>query len=412
LPDKVFIFGNLGIVGIISHFVYKASIQNIHIMTKPFLSAFLLVIIAFGCANSDKISSQGTDRVQLVLDSLVTANELPGANFSVILSNQSMFHYSSGFAVMEKQQKMTSEHILFSGSIGKTYAVALLLQELEQGQISLDDKLISHFPDTPWLSRLPNMDKITIRMLLQHTSGLPEYVMQQATWDSIYTNPDKIWTYYDRMEIIFDMEPVHEPGKGWAYSDTNYILLGMLIEKLSQEAYYDLLSSRILIPEDLRFTFPSIRRDLEGIPQGYSKLPEMFRIPGRVLENGRYIFNPQMEWTGGGLVSSTSDLAIWARIYYCGTLFSDSLKQTIITPNKEGFNLGPGMSYGMGSFIYQTGFGPAYAHTGFVPGFNSIFAYYPELDVAVAFQTNCDYATRQMGLIDYLDLLVAASYSF
>lgn len=378
-------------------------------MTQLFLGVFLLITLSFGCNNSEKISSQRGDRFQFVLDSLVTANELPGANFSVILSDQTMHNFSSGFADLENQLQMTSDQVLFSGSIGKTYAVALLLQELEEGLFSLDDKLVSHFPDTPWLSRLPNMEKITIRMLLQHTSGLPEYVMQQATWDSLYTNPDKIWTYHDRMEIIFDLEAVHEPGKGWAYSDTNYILLGMLIEKLSQEAYYELLASRILSPQNLRYTHPSIQRDLEGLPQGYSKLPEMFRIPGRVLEDGRYIFNPQMEWTGGGLASSTSDLARWARIYYAGALFSDALRQEIVTPSKQGLHLDPGMSYGMGSFIYETDFGPAYAHTGFVPGFNSIFAYYPELDVAVAFQTNCDYAARQMGLIDYLDILLAGS---
>jgi D-alanyl-D-alanine carboxypeptidase len=110
-----------------------------------------------------------------------------------------------------------------------------------------------------------------------------------------------------------------------------------------------------------------------------------------------------MEWTGGGLASRTSDLARWARMYYCGTLFSEALRQEIVSPNSQGM----GLSYGMGSFIYRTDFGPAYGHTGFVPGFNSIFAYYPELDVAVAFQTNSDYATRQIGLIDYLDILVA-----
>jgi D-alanyl-D-alanine carboxypeptidase len=332
---------------------------------------------------------------------------LPGANLSLILSDQTSHNYSSGYANKKKQVKLTPEHVLFSGSIGKTYAVALLMQLLDQELFSLDDKFLDHFPDTPWLNRLPNMEQITIRMLLQHTSGLPEYVMQEATWDSLSTNPDKIWTYYDRMELIFDQTSVHEPGKGWAYSDTNYILLGMLIEKLSQEPYYELLSSRILIPEHLRFTYASIRRDLEGLPQGYSELPEMFRIPGRVVKDGRYIFNPQMEWTGGGLASRTSDLARWARMYYCGTLFSEALRQEIVSPNSQGMDLDTHLSYGMGSFIYRTDFGPAYGHTGFVPGFNSIFAYYPELDVAVAFQTNSDYATRQIGLIDYLDILVA-----
>ena len=375
-------------------------------MKKVYSGVLLLIAIGFGCNNSNQNSSQNGVGVQHVLDSLVSANELPGANFSVILGDQTIFSYSAGFADKEKRLKMTSEHILFSGSIGKTYAVALLMQLLDQDMFSLDDRLVDYFPGQQWLMRLPRMDKITIRMLLQHTSGLPEYVMQAATWDSLQANPDKVWTYYDRMELIFDQASVHPPGEGWAYSDTNYILLGMLIEKLSQKAYYELLFSSILVPENLKQTFASIRRDLEGLPQGYSELPEMFKIPNRVVENENYVFNPQMEWTGGGLISSTSDLAKWARIYYKGTLFSDTLRQAIITPNHQALNLDTHMSYGMGSFIYETAFGMAYAHTGFVPGFNAIFAYYPELDVAVAFQTNCDYASRHMGLIDYLDILL------
>jgi len=375
-------------------------------MAKIFISAFFLTILTLGCTNSVNSLSRTGDPVQQVLDSLILANELPGANFSVILSDQSKHSYSAGFADVQKQLPMTPDHVLFSGSIGKTYAVALLMQFLDQGLFSLEDKLLSFFPEKSWLARLPNMEKITIRMLLQHTSGLPEYVMQSATWDSLHVNPDKIWTYHDRMEIIFDQASVHEPGLGWAYSDTNYILLGMLLEKLSQEAYYELLFSRILVPENLRHTYASVTRDLEGLPQGYSELPDMFRIPGRVVENGRYIFNPQMEWTGGGLASTTSDLARWAQIYYSGDLFSDSLRLKIVTPNRQALNLEPNMSYGMGSFIYQTKFGPAYAHTGFVPGFNSIFAYYPELEISVAFQTNCDYSSKQMALIDYLEVLL------
>lgn len=376
-------------------------------MTKTLPAAILFMCIFLGCNKSAKFSNQVEDPVQFVLDSLVAANDLPGANFSIILGDQTMHNYSSGYADTLNKLTMSSDHVMFSGSIGKTYAVALLMQDLEQGLFALEDLFISHFPDETWLMNLPGMEEITIKMLLQHTSGLPEYVMQAATWDSLYVNPDKIWSYYDRMEIIFDHPSVHEPGKGWAYSDTNYILLGMLIEKLCQENYYEILSTTILIPEKLTRTYASDRRDLEGLPQGYSKLPPMFRMPGQVVVEGRYVFNPQMEWTGGGLASTTSDLAKWARVYYSGTLFSDSLRQKIVTPNQQGINLGPGMAYGMGSFIYETDFGPAWAHTGFVPGFNSIFAYYPDLDLALALQSNCDYASRHMALIDFLDVLLA-----
>jgi D-alanyl-D-alanine carboxypeptidase len=107
------------------------------------------------------------------------------------------------------------------------------------------------------------------------------------------------------------------------------------------------------------------------------------------------------------MASTASDLARWASIYYRGEHFSDSLLQKIITPNSQGKNLGPNQAYGMGSFVFNTPHGMAYGHTGFVPGFNSIFVYYPDLDIAAALQVNCDYASQNISLIDYVNRLIS-----
>jgi len=235
-------------------------------------------------------------------------------------------------------------------------------------------------------------------------------VMKPEIWDTIHANPDKIWTYKDRLSVIFNDSPVHEAGKDWSYSDTNYILLGMLIEKLTGNPYYDEVNSRILIPLQLTSTHAAIIRDIEDLPVGYSKLPEMFRMPEIVVVDGKYAFNPQMEWTGGGMASTTPDLARWAKIYYEGQLFSDSLLNKITTPNSNAKMLDDSLAYGMGSFIYKTKFGKALGHTGFVPGFVSIFAYYPDKKIAVALQINCDYAADKLKLIDYLDKILVAIF--
>jgi len=113
-----------------------------------------------------------------------------------------------------------------------------------------------------------------------------------------------------------------------------------------------------------------------------------------------------MEWTGGGMVSTTSDLAKWAEIYYKGKLFSKTSLEKIITPNSNGKNTGENEAYGMGSFIYETQNGKVYGHTGFVPGFNAIMAYYPKLKIAAAIQINCDYAAEKMKLIEYMDFIL------
>lgn len=129
-------------------------------------------------------------------------------------------------------------------------------------------------------------------------------------------------------------------------------------------------------------------------------------MPDKVVQDGKYIFNPQMEWTGGGIASTTPDLAKWAQIYYSGKLFSDSLHRIMIAPNENGVNIADNLSYGAGSFIYSTKVGKAYGHTGFMPGFTSIFAYFPDYDMAMALQINCDYSKKNMELINYLEEIV------
>lgn len=343
--------------------------------------------------------------IQEKLDSIVSTNKLPGINFSVVLKNGKTQSFSAGYADTEEKIKLTPSHTFFSGSIGKTYAATLVFQLMEKGKINFKDKFISYFPEVNWLQQLPNIQDITIEMLLQHTSGLPRYVFNVKIWEVLHEQPDKVWTYKDRLSYIFNAKPVHEAGKAWAYSDTNYILLGMLIEKVTGKEYYNLVTEHILKKMQLKETHPSLRRDIPNLAAGYSQMPAAFKIPTKTVTNGKYVFNPQMEWTGGGMASTTTDLAKWAKYYYEATLFSDETLQLVTTVNPNGQEA-EGSSYGTGSFIFNTKFGKAYGHSGFMPGFTSIFIYYPEHKLAAALQINCDYA--QFNLNDCLDELIAA----
>ena len=336
------------------------------------------------------------------LEELVEQNSLPGMRFSIIYPEGDQIDCAAGFADSEKGILLDTEHIMFSGSIGKTYAVAVLMQLYEEEKIDLDARFIEFFPETAWLKRLPNMEQITVRQLLEHTSGLPRYIDEQGVWDSLYNNPDKVWDYEDRLAFIFDKEPVHEAGNGWFYSDSNYLLIGMLIEKTTASPYYKDVKDRILEKEGLRNTVPGISREIINLPMGYSGLPPFFRMPEKVVENGKYAFNPQMEWTGGGFASTTGDLARWAKAYYTAKYFSAESLDQITTINPNGGNLGDGLSYGMGSFVFETEYGRMWGHTGFVPGFLSIFGYFPETSIALALQVNCDYATRKKSLEQFL----------
>jgi D-alanyl-D-alanine carboxypeptidase len=377
---------------------------------RPFFPLLIAGILLFNSCNypGKETAIERQSRITKAVEELLSENEIPGLNVSIIFKNGKQENYSAGYANINNEVKLNRMHILFSGSIGKTYAVAVLMQLVDEGKLQLSDLFLNYFPGNEWLMRLPNINDITVEMLLQHTSGLPRYVIGTSIWDTLAVHPDKVWSYEERLSFVFDAEAVHPAGEGWAYSDTGYLLIGMLIEKLTGNNYYDEVQKRLLDPSNLTETYGALRRDLPNIPVGYSRLPEEFRMPEEVVQNGKYVFNPQLEWTGGGFASSTPDLARWAVIYFQGKMFSDSLLKRIITPNKNGVNIDKGLSYGMGSFIYEHKGDIAYGHTGFIPGFNSIFTYFPEYELAIAVQTNCDYSKQKMkaGLAGYVDRIL------
>jgi D-alanyl-D-alanine carboxypeptidase len=371
-------------------------------------SGIILLLLTYCSTNSE--SQALKESFENRLEELVLQNDLPGINFSIIYPDGDQFDCSAGFADTEKEILLDTEHVMFSGSIGKTYAVAVLMQLFEEGKIDLDARYLSYFPETGWLTRLPNIELITVRQLLEHTSGLPRYIENQSLWDSLYVNPDKVWSYEDRLSFIFDMGPVHDAGDGWAYSDSNYLLIGMLIEEIADSPYYSEVRSRILESLDLQNTYPGITREIKNLPMGYSRLGPFFRMPEIVVENGKYAFNPQMEWTGGGFASTTSDLARWANAYFSAKCFSTESLTQITSINPNGKNISNGMSYGMGSFIFDTKYGRMWGHTGFMPGFVSIFGYLPEKSIALALQINCDYASNSKSLERYLEDILEVSF--
>lgn len=375
-------------------------------MKNHFLIFSILTFLFISCSPTKSIVKERlNEAVQTKIEHLVKENELPGLNFSVIYANGQQENYSSGFSDVENQIPLTTDHLFFSGSIGKTYAVALLMQLVDERKVDLNQKLKFYFPAVDWLDQLPNIEDITVELLLQHRSGLPRWIMKKETWDILHDQPNKVWSYQDRFSYVFNEKPIHEAGKGWAYSDTNYLLIGMLIEKITGKPYYDLVQSNILQAKKLTNTFPSLTRDIPRLAIGYSKLPAMFSIPNKVVNNGKYVFNPQIEWTGGGMYSTTADLAKWAKIYYEAQVFSKDRLTSITTINPNGEKVIGENSYGMGSFIYHTNYGDAFGHSGFMPGFNSLFVYFPKDKAAIALQSNADYADQKMGLKMALDAI-------
>jgi D-alanyl-D-alanine carboxypeptidase len=276
---------------------------------------------------------------------------------------------------------------MLSGSVGKTYAAAVALQLVKEGKLDLDAKISKYLGGEKWFPRLPNAADITVRQLMNHTSGLVRYEFKEEFTKDLTANPTKVWKPAELLSYLFDANAPFAAGKGWEYSDTNYIVLGMIVEKITGRKYYDLAKERILKPLRLKDTIPSDKLTLKGVVQGYAGPNNPFGGSDEMIRNGKFIINPQFEWTGGGVASTSEDLARWAKAMYEGKAFSPDLLPQMLDGVTAPM-LGRDAKYGLGVIIRPTRLGISYGHSGFFPGYMTDMMYFPDRKIAVAVQVN------------------------
>ena len=375
----------------------------------------LLILVSFialsqlSC-NSIKQAKSDPNReiarlLQARLDSLTDNRIVPGVTLSVRFCDGTNISLASGLADVEEQIPMKPDDIMFSGSVGKTYVAAVVLKLHEQGLIDLKAKAMDYLKDTAWFQKVPNAPEITVEMLLNHTAGIPEYVYHQELWEAIKENPDKEWSVEERLSYITGEPPSNPPGEGWAYADSHYLILGLIIEKVTGRSYYEVLDELILGPCNLKHTFHSDRRSIPGLIPGYTNLTEEFQLPHKVLNDNRYAFNPQMEWTGGGLVSTVSDLTLWACQLYGGSVLKPETLKLMLTPAPLETTLFEDAEYGLGNFIAATEGVTWYGHTGFAPGYITYVQYLPDYNIALALQVNDDSSHDNFSLKKYFNTI-------
>jgi D-alanyl-D-alanine carboxypeptidase len=327
-----------------------------------------------------------TARLQAAIDSVRAQGQFPGMTLGVALADGRTIALASGYSDTLRRIAMRPTDRLLQGSVGKTYVAAVALQLVREGRLRLDERIATYLGGERWFSRLPNGGDITVRQLMNHTSGLVRYEFNPAATAVLRQQPFKVWTPEERLAFLFDTQAPFAAGTSWDYSDTNYIVLGMIIERLTGRSYYDELRRRILVPLALRNTIPSDRRELPGVVVGYAGPKNDLGGYDASIVDGRMAINPQFEWTGGGVASTAEDLARWGKMLYEGRAFDSSLVREMVTGVPA--RLGPNVRYGLAAMIRQTPLGPAWGHSGFFPGYATEMLYFPESRVAVAVQVN------------------------
>jgi D-alanyl-D-alanine carboxypeptidase len=330
--------------------------------------------------------------LQTKLDDLHKAGSFPGATLGFVLPDGRSGSVSAGLADVETRTPLKPTDRMLAGSIGKTYVSAAMLQIVGEGKVDLDAKIERWFGSEPWFSRLPNAKEITLRMLMNHSSGIPEHVLDKSFIAAMKKDPDRIWKPEELIAYIFDAKPLFPAGQGWSYADTNYILVGMIFERVTKKTVYGEVERRILKPLKLERTIPSDRRVLSEVITGYSMPNSPFGFEGRLIVDGKFIINPQMEWTGGGFASTAEDLARWAKLLYEGKVLKQQMLDQLLNgvDAREGRGSGAGNKYGLAVQIRPSDWGVSYGHGGWFPGYRSEMEYFPQHKIAVAVQFNTD----------------------
>lgn len=339
--------------------------------------------------------SQVARQLQDLLDNSIKPNDqikegIPGAVLAATIPDEGEWVGSAGYADVANQVPMETDHKMRIGSITKTFTGMLILELANEGKLSLDDTIDKWLPglvedtvDTP----LSGKD-ITIRQLLNHTSGLSNFTYDDNWTIEYFTNPTKQYTPEELVAITLAFpdsdprkNPQSQPGTEWHYSNTNYVLLGLIAEKVTGNKWEDEIETRFIQKLGLKNTeVPRIgETEMQGkFAKGYWNLAEE-EVPDSADELvERTVTDPSFTWASGNIISTAEDLAHWITTIGEKDLLKFNYEEqqfTWVEVVPDVVNMGLGITE---ELRYAT-----YAHRGQIGGFDAVMHYDIDLKVPV-----------------------------
>ncbi len=310
------------------------------------------------------------------IDDLVVASmhkqRIPGIALAVARAGHIVHSQGFGYRSIPYRAAPDQETIYSIASISKQFTAAVIMRLIENGRLSLDERVNRFFP------ALPYGPSITIRHLLQHTSGIPGFTEVPNFDRHCYTatTPDDIIT------TIVDREPAFQPGDEWQYSNTNYVMLGRLLELIEDASYADILQRELFAPLELTNTgVDDVRRIRENAADPYTSY---------ALGEFEYAqeWDPSWEYGGGGLYSTCTDLVRWNTALRRGRVVKPESFALMSTPAV--LNSGATVAYGFGLAVNDIGGIREARHGGGLPGFSLQNVTYPDLDIDIVVLMNYD----------------------
>jgi len=310
-------------------------------------------------------------------------NKLPehtvGTQVTVITQDQKMWSGSAGMADIPNNVAMEKCHKLMVGSISKLFTTTLIYQLQDEGLLSIDDLLSKHL-DQNLIGKLANANEVSLKQLLNHTSGIPDYLAAKAFVDAINID-NLLMTQEKKLEYAYEKKATNKPGETYSYSNSNYVLLGLIIEKLRNMDLWDAVDKYIAQP--LNLTIAKMGTETNPIPEGTAR-PYIATRGGKFMDIMQHSVADAA--TGdGGIATNMQDLAIFMVALFTGQLTSAEALQQMKeeTAVSENFDAGNGIE------IFKSDNGRiGYGHSGSTSSYNAFAIYYPVEKVTVAFGFN------------------------
>lgn len=333
---------------------------------KKFLFLFLFTALSvslYSQTNSEILES----KIDFLADSVMVATGNPGM---IIYAKCGDFEYekTKGFSNPGSQTIMDINNLWRIGSVTKTFTITVLMQLVQEGLLDLND------PVSKYLDFVPNGNNITIKMLTDMRSGIYNYSETKEFEDSLTLVPLKKWRPEELLDLAFRYKPYFEPNKDFHYSNTNTIIIGLLIEKLTGNSLESETKKRIIDKLNLKNTYiPSDNKMKSNAARGFNMDSDSLIIP---LVEVTERFDPSWAGAAGDIISNLNDMKIYIKALAKGELLNEETQNL----RKDFYRVNDFFEYGIGWFRM---YGKYYGHNGGYPGYTNISVYDPYNDCCV-----------------------------
>ncbi|MBL8755821.1 MAG: beta-lactamase family protein [Planctomycetes bacterium] len=336
----------------------------------------LVLVLATATTTSIAQDPAWAARVDALVQKRITEPDAVGFSVGIAQQGKVLLAKGYGFADLESDAPANGETMFRIGSVTKQFTATLVLRAVEKGLLTLDDPL-DRFVDFPLQGKV-----VTIRHLLNHSSGIPSYTDLGEVWEK--TTPLDIGQK-ELLALVAGKPFEFEPGKGFAYNNTGYFLLGMVLEKLHGKPYAQLVRDELCTPLGLHRTRYDSNQDLiKNRAQGYAL------VDGKPANDA--LLSPNHPYAAGSLLSTGGDLVRWSMALAGGKVVSAANYTAMTTPLVVD---GRDTHYGFGLMTGSVAELPTVMHGGGIHGFNSFLLHVPQHDLHVAVISNGEHANSQ-----------------